>query len=99
MSLNDADLDICFATDDFGVEAVFDVSGNDVTVNGHFTEATESISIVDGEIEANDASFACKTSDVEDVKNGMTVEIDGSTFEVKRKHRLGTGVSLIYLKT
>ena len=95
-NLNDADLDMCFATGDFGVEAVF---SNSVTVNGHFTEATEGVNMLDGSIEANDASFACPSTSIETVKNGMTATIDGDTYTVKRKQRLGTGVSLIYLKT
>ena len=94
-----ADLDTIFSTNDFGVLATFSVSGSDVEVNGHFTDASEAVNILSGEIEANDASFSCRTDEVESVKNGMSVEIDGTTYEVKRKHKLGTGASLFYLKT
>ena len=88
-----------YENDGFGIEAVFDVNGTDLNVFGHFTDATEAVSMFTGELEANDASFTCNTSEVGTVKNGMTVEIDGVTFTVKRKQRIGTGDTLFYLKT
>lgn len=99
MAISDDDLDACFDTDDFAVPAIFATSGGNVTVNGYFTDATESVGMLSGEMEANDASFACKTSDVTAVKNENTVTIGGTAYTVKRKQKLGTGVTLFYLKT
>jgi hypothetical protein len=96
----DEDLDAEFsATDPFCVAGTFTIGGDEVTVYGHFIEATEAVSVYSGELEANDASFEVKTSDVANVKNDMTVVIDGTTYTVKRKQKLGTGISLLYLKT
>lgn len=85
-----------YENDPWAVEAEF---SNGVTAWGHFTDATESASVYTGEIEANDASFSCNSSEVDTVSNEMTVVIGGVTYTVKRKHKLGTGDSLIYLKT
>lgn len=84
-----------YENDPFAVEAVFSFG----SVWGHFTEATEAVSMYTGEIEAHDTSFSCNASEVQAVKNGMSVTIGGEVFEVKRKHKIGTGDSLIYLKT
>jgi hypothetical protein len=99
MSLND---DFNYQTSGFGVQAVFTISsGPTVTVSpwGIFTDASEAVNLLTGEIEANDASFSCNTSEVGTVKNGMSVVIDGTTYTVKRKQKLGTGDTLFYLKT
>lgn len=100
--IGDGDVAAIMANGDFDTDAVFTISTGPTvtsTVSGWFTGATESVSILSGELEANDATFTCPTADVANVKNGMSVVIDGTTFEVKRKQKLGTGVSLIYLKT
>lgn len=96
MAINEA---FNYENDPFAVKAVFNINGTARSVWGHFTEATESVSIYTGQIEANDASFSTNTADVADVKNGMAVEINGSTLTVKRKQRIGTGDSILYLKT
>lgn len=99
MAINDDDLDACFSTNDFGVEAFFTISvGDEVRVEGYFTGATEAVDLM-GELEVNDASFTCRTSKVTSVKNGMTVTISGTVYEVKRKQNIGNGTTLIYLKT
>jgi flagellar capping protein FliD len=100
--LGDGDLETIFANGDFDTAAVFTISSGPtvtLTVRGWFQEATEAVSIYTGEIEANDASFTCETADVATVKNEMTVVINSVTYTVKRKQKMGTGVTLIYLKT
>lgn len=97
--IGDADLDQLFsASDPFCVLGTFSTGGG-LEVYGNFIAATESVNVLSGELEANDASFECRTSEIATVKNGHTVVIDGTTYEVKRKQNLGTGVSLVYLKT
>ncbi len=102
MAIGDGDLNTIFANGDFDVEAVFTIStGPPVTlsVRGWFQEATEAITVAGGEIEAVDASFTCETTDVATVKNEMSVVINAVTYKVKRKQKIGTGASLIWLKT
>lgn len=94
--IGDDDLSTIFANGDFDVEATF---SNEVVVKGWFTERTDGVVILGNEIEASDPSFTTPTAGVTTIKNGMTVVISGDTYEVKRKHNLGTGVSLITLKT
>lgn len=96
MPLNE---DFDYQNSGFGVEATFSVNGSDLAVWGHFTGATETVNLLSGQPEANDAAFACNSSEVESVKNGMTVEIDGNTYTVKRKQKLGTGDTEFSLKT
>lgn len=97
MSIND---DFDYQNSGFGVQAVFTIStGVTVSAWGHFTDATEAAPFPGAEIEANDASFSCNTSEVGSVKNEMSVAISGTTYTVKRKQKLGTGDTLFYLKT
>lgn len=91
--------DFDYASCPFAIEAVFTTASGTARVKGHFTEATEGVSIATGQIEAHDASFSCNSSEVADVKNGNAVAIDGTAFTVKRKQRIGTGDTLFYLKT
>lgn len=100
--IGDGDLDAIFANGDFDTAAVFTISTGPtatLTVRGWFQEATEAVSVLGNEIEAVDASFTCETSDVATVKNEMSVVINAATYKVKRKQKLGTGASLIWLKT
>lgn len=99
--IGDGDLNTIFANGDFDSEAVFTIStGPTVTlsVRGWFQEATESVDL-NNEIEAVDANFTCESSDVTTVKNEMSVVINAVTYKVKRKQKIGTGASLIWLKT
>lgn len=95
--IGDEDLDACFNTDDFGIEA--DFGGSTGSVKGHFTDATEATLLYGVEIEARDPSFACKTSDITAVRNKDSVTIDGTDYTVAKIQKLGTGVSLVTLKT
>jgi hypothetical protein len=97
----DGDLDQLYsANDPFCVQGVFTISvGVTVSVYGHFIEATEAVNFETGQPEANDASFEVRTSEVAAVKNEMSVVIDSVTYKVKRKQKIGTGTTLIYLKT
>ena len=101
--LGDDDLAACFSTDEFGVAAVFTTAAGPpavtVSVNGHFTEATETVNMLDGEPIVFDKSFACPTSSIATVRREHTVVINAVTYTVKKKLDLGTGVSLVLLKT
>lgn len=99
MAITDDDLDICFSTDDFAVEGIFETAGGDVTVNGWFTDATEAIQISDTRVEATDATFQCRTPDIEDVRQNDTLTIGDAVYTVKRIQRTGMGVSVCYLKS
>lgn len=99
--IGDDDLTKIFNNGDFDEEAIFVITppAGTITVRGWFTDASEAASLYSGELEANDASFVCKTSDVATVKNEMTVTIRGTQYKVKRKQKTGTGVSMIVLKS
>lgn len=96
--IGDEDLDLIFSNGDFDEEAIF-ATPSSVSVQGWFTDKTEAVSLYTGELEANDASFVCKTDDVETVKNEMTVTIRETVYTVKRKQKIGTGVTMIVLKS
>lgn len=97
--ISDDDLDACFSTNEFGVEAVFDLNPGTLTITGYFTRGSDAIREYGVDIEAVEPSFTCKTSDVTSIRNGMSVEIENDTYEVKRMQKVGTGVSCLYLKT
>jgi hypothetical protein len=100
--IGDGDLETIFGNGDFDTDAVFTISTGPtvtLTVSGWFQEATESENILNGEVETIDANFTCETADVATVKNEMSVVINATTYKVKRKQKIGTGASLIYLKT
>lgn len=93
----DEDLAFQFSsTDPFCVLGTF---SNAVTAYGRFIDATESVALIGNQLEANDPTFECRTSEVETVTNEMTVVINSVTYTVKRRQRIGTGVTLFYLKT
>lgn len=97
---DDDDLDLCFNTDDFAVPAVFGVSGPDVTVNGYFTDGTDAAEIFGQPIEANRPTFICRTSAITaGMVRGITVTINAIAYTLQKIERLGTGVSVLYLKT
>lgn len=106
MAFGDDDLDACFSTDEFGVAAVFTTvpanpptPATTISVNGYFTEVTETVNLLDGEPIAFDKSFACPTATIATVRREHTVVINAVTYTVKKKMDLGTGVSLVLLKT
>lgn len=95
----DQDNAAIYSESDFGQPVVFSVNGSDVEVNGIFTNATEGINALTGDIEAYDASVSCPTAETAAVRKGMAVTIDGTTYTVERKQVMGTGDTLFSLKT
>lgn len=101
MAFGDEDLDVIFgSTGEFNVLGTFDVDGEPLEVYGEFTEATQTTDLLSGQPLTFDNSFTCRSSDVDTVKRDRdTVVIGGTTYTVKQKQNLGTGVSLVTLKT
>lgn len=97
MTISDDDLDQCFSTDDFAVAGSFSNGIGDV--NGYFTDATDAVTISDTRIEATDATFQCRTSEIEAARQGHTVTVGGVAYTIKRIQRTGMGVSVCYLKS
>lgn len=97
MRITAADVEGIFDNGDFDTEAVF---AGGPTVNGWFTDATDEV-VMYGQvhIEAQKPSFTCSTADVADVAVKTAVTIDGTPYQVERKQKVGTGVSVLYLKT
>lgn len=102
MAFGDDDLDTIFSsTDPLAVLGTFDVGGTPLEVYGEFTGPTDETQLF-GQVavEASEPSFTCRTSDILTVRNKMSVTIAGEgTFKVERITKIGTGVSLVYLKT
>lgn len=101
MAFGDDDLDFIYSSGNpMAVLAAFNVNGSTVNVYGHFTERTDTVDIVSGQPIAIDASIDCRSSEVDSVKRDRdTVTIDGTTYTVKQKQNVGTGSTLVILKT
>lgn len=108
MAISDDDLDDCFSTDDFAVEGIFETSSGSIAVNGYYTGPTEAVTINGTTVEASAPTFQCRTSEIAAVRRGdiLTVPIedeDGvpvdTDLTVERYQQVGTGVSVVYLKT
>lgn len=96
--IGDGDLDTIFASGDFDAEASFNTSPA-VVARGWFTEGSDAVAMYGGEVEAVQPSFTCKTDAVASVTRGRTATIDAVAYTVERIQKLGTGVSVLYLKT
>ena len=95
------DLEAIFSSGDFDVCAEFSLgSGGKLCVNGIFTDASDEVR-VGGEVavEAAKPTLIVESSKVTAVRNKDSVEIEGTTYQVERTERNGTGMSVIYLKT
>lgn len=93
----DSDLDDVFdSTDEFAVEVIFDST---TTVNGIFTGATDETESFGVAVEAQRPTLMCRTSEITAITRGMTAEVDGTTYTIERIEKIGTGISVVYLKT
>ena len=101
--IGDDDLDAIFANGDFDEEAVFTLVESPLstlTIRGWFTEATDATLLFGNvEVEASKPSLTCKTADITAVRNKMSVSIRSTDYTVERVEQLGTGISVVYLKT
>lgn len=101
--IGDDDLETIFENGDFDTTAVFTIStGPTVTldVKGWFTAASQGVSMMSNvEVEAAKPSFTCPTADIATVRNKMSVVIDSVTYQVEKVEPVGTGVSVVWLKT
>lgn len=102
MAIDDSDLDICFSTNDFGVEASF-ASRQDpdyiIHTTGYYTAGSDAITVYDSQIEAIGPTFVCRESAIAGVARNWEVLINGQYFSVVRIERVGNGVATVYLKT
>jgi hypothetical protein len=101
--LGDGDLQSIFGNGDFDTEAVFTISTGPTvtsTVRGWFTGASDSVLMFGQvQIEAAKPSFMCETADITNIMPKMQVAIDAVSYTVERIEKVGTGVSVVYLKT
>jgi hypothetical protein len=102
----DEDLEEIFDTANFATSAVFTIVDNTpptpdvtLTVLGEFREGSDASVIFGAEIEGVQPSITCITSEVAAVKQKMSVLINNRTFTVERIQKVGTGVTVLYLKT
>jgi hypothetical protein len=70
-----------------------------LTVTAIMTEATDAVNMMGVDIEAQEPTLQCATADVETVRRGDTTTIGGNAYTVERKQKIGTGFSVLYLKT
>src|SRR5689334_4912803 len=98
--IGDDDLDVIFNSGDFDEEAIFDLGADTLTVRGIFTDASDSV-VMFGQvqIEAAKPSLMCKTDDIADVRNKMTVTVRSTQYTVEKVEKVGVGISVVYLKT
>ncbi len=91
---------IIAGTDLGQVAAVFTIAGpGTVSTRGWFTDATEQINIMTGQVEAVNATFSCLATAISTVKTRNTVVINARTYTVERIEQIGNGWTLVHLKT
>jgi ketosteroid isomerase-like protein len=96
--ISDSELDGCFDTEDFAQNAVFTVSGSPVTVAGYFTAGSDAAEQYGILVEAVDPTFTCRTTAITGVTRGTAVTVNSASYTVQRVQKIGTGVSVCYLK-
>lgn len=95
--IGDGDVEAILALDDFAIAVEF--PSTNITTRGIFTDATQQVNVLTNEVEAVNATIACESSAIATVKRSHTAVIDGATYTVERIEKIGTGVSLVHLKT
>ena len=100
ISVND-DLDTIFSTADFAETLSFNqvVTDGVVDVTGHFDEGSDAAEMYGVEIEAVKPTFTCRTTDAGYLSRGDTTSRSGTHYVIERIQKVGTGVSVAYLKT
>lgn len=98
--LGDSDLGVIFANGDFDTSAVFTTTTGPSTVRGWFTsESDQTLMFGQVQIEAQKPTFMCETERVANIMPKMSVTIDAVVYTVENIEKVGTGVSVVYLKT
>ena len=98
--IGDGDLELIFESGDFDTSAIF-ATVPDTEVRGWFTGGSDQ-TLLFGQvsIEAQTPSFICETADLtSSILPKLSVTIDSVTYTVERIEKVGTGVSVVYLKT
>lgn len=94
------DLEDFFDLDEFGTEAVFttapSVTKSIVVI---FNDPTQPVEMYDTQIEAEAAFLHCKASDLNGIRRGNPVTVEGNNYTVNRITRDGTGTAMIFLRT
>lgn len=92
------DLSVFFDTDDFAVEAIFNLTPSGTrTVNVIFNTPSQEVRIYDQTIESDAPFLTCRTSDLATIPNRGTVTIDAVAYTIGKIVHDGTGVSTVYL--
>lgn len=106
--IGDGDLTSIFANGDFDEQAVFVITpavlvpptpAVTLTARGWFTDGSDATVMYGVEIEANRPTLMCPTASIATVRNKMTVTIRSVVYTVEKIERIGTGVSVVYLKS
>jgi hypothetical protein len=91
------DLDACFSTDDFGEEV--EIASLDDPINAIFTKPTDATVNFGVEIEAQKPTLMVKSQDISGVNRGDEATVRSIVYTIEKIERMGTGVSVLYLKT
>ena len=90
------DLDACFSTDDFAEEVEIADIG---TINAIFTKPTDAAIQFGVEIEAQRPTLMVKSADITGIVKGAAATVRTIGYTVEKIERVGTGISVLYLKT
>jgi polyisoprenoid-binding protein YceI len=100
------DLAATYDTDDFATCVTFTLaSGATLKVHGSFDEGSDAVTLADTRIEAVEPNITCQTCKITDPllreEDTASLKVDGvtRTFTVKRIQKIGTGDSVVYLKS
>jgi hypothetical protein len=96
----DADLDAFFDLDEFAFDATILLqSGSNRRVKGIFENPIASRSITQNvDVTTPNATFVCKTEDVDEVDEGDKLRIDGRNYTIRAAMTDGAGVTTFALE-
>ncbi len=85
---------------DISWSAASDPGAESLTIRAWFTGPTDAVSIYgDVAIEAQKPTVICKTIDVDAVSRGDVATVRSTDYTIERIEKIGTGASVLYLKT
>ena len=98
---SDTERAIFFDSDDFASSATFtDVSaGTSSTVKGIFDKESVEQAVGEAGLIEEVPVFTCKTSDVSNATFNDTLNVNSTTYKIKKLEPDGTGITVLHLST
>mgnify|MGYP000072341534 CR=1 FL=1 len=95
-----SDADVAGIYDAFGQSVTFDLTPTDLTITAIFTDGTDAVNFGGIEVEATKPSLTCRSAQLtSQIVRGVSVTVGSDTYTVERLHRMGTGDTVLFLKT